>query len=191
MKNLIGNRVRVVYGVDSVLFGHLQGVMQDGDVMVWDEATNRRLFVGPVLEVSDARYTCDRCMLFCNRVFTHPDRDGAWCADCARPFAQAHQPEPKCERCGRPGKAVRNPKREAGVDTRLMCRSCHAEVGSNFSVPASVSRHSEPHRDARPRETCTAANVPGTVQCEGQVRPRGGVLLCNAHAGKRRTGERR
>lgn len=189
-RELVGLRVRVDSGGGRVHFGILQG-LPGGDALIFDEGIGAQLFVGPVIEITDARLRCDRCGGACNRRFTHPDRPGEWCAECSRTFAQTHQAKPTCEECGAVGGAVRNPRPDA-EDKRILCRSCHARVGSVFVVPGSFVRESLP-RPGSVRVVCAAAHVPGTVQCEGAVKPRrpNGEHLCNAHAGAARTGERR
>lgn len=189
-RELVGFRVRVVFA-GAVRHGILQGLPHGDHVVLWDEALDQRIVAGPALAIIDNRYTCEKCARLCNRVFTHETRDGEWCADCASTYAQANQSKPTCEECGAVGGAVRNPQRDA-VDKRVLCRSCHVTVGSVFTVPGSFTRESQP-RPGNQRVTCSAAHVPGTVQCEGEVKPRGGTgaLLCNSHAGKRRTGDKR
>lgn len=191
-KQLFGLRVRVDSGGGREHFGILQGIATGGDVTIWDEETDARIYVGPVLEVEDARHTCARCGKLCNAIFGDERLETfGWCADCFRPLAQRNQEKPTCQRCGAVGSAVRNPRRDA-ADKGILCRRCHVEVGNSFSVPASFTRESIP-LGLQERAVCAAANVPGTVQCEGAVKPRRptGEHLCNAHAGRARLGERR
>lgn len=173
--------------------GILQGLPPDA-VTMWDEATSAVIRVtAPHSAIQDARHTCERCRKLCNNLFGHPDRPGTeWCAECSRPFAQAHQDPPTCEECGARGGAVRNPNHDA-PDTRILCRSCHVRIGAVFMVPGAVTRESKPLRGGQERPVCAAAHVPGTIQCEGAIKPRRptGEHLCNVHAGTARLGERR
>lgn len=190
-RSWFGTRVRVDDG-ERVHYGQLNAVFADGSVELWHEEWRRPARLGPVLDVTSAMLRCQRCGRDCNRVFVVEDRDEGrgWCADCNGVWARAHQAKPTCERCGATGGAVRNPNRDA-EDTRIMCRRCHVDVGSQFVVPGSFVRESKPMRPAAME--CEAANVPGMVPCQGAVRARGKLrtLLCNAHAGIHRTGDRR
>lgn len=172
MKELYGLRVRVDSGSGEVFYGQLQGIRGDGDVTIWDEASGGPLHIGPVLDVRDARYACGSCGTLCNRLFEE------WCAACYRAWAQVNQPKPTCEECGTVGAAWRDPIRETS-DGKIKCGSCHAKTGQVFqnrwAAPAVMN--------VQPRAVCEA-NAYG--QCEGSVKPRGGAMLCNAHAGKHR-----
>lgn len=92
-----------------------------------------------------------------------------------------------CDNDPEHGPAWRNPYTRRN---EYFCVNCHATSGDgviqNRYAGATVEpRYSKP-LGVRGKAKCAAAHVPGTKQCRGEVKPRGqgGVLLCNAHAGK-------
>lgn len=116
------------------------------------------------------------------------------CAHCYRKRARRITRSTPCDNCGA-DYAWRNPKHRRN---EYLCGRCHAESGegvvlnrwagaaerleARLSLPLGVST----------REECAARNVPGTQDCQGEVKPRGkdATPLCNRHAGKDSWGDK-
>lgn len=111
------------------------------------------------------------------------------CARCVRVAARGVRRATLCDNDPDHGVAWRNPYTRRN---EYLCGSCHAASGDGVvqNRYARVVENLEPRHSlplgAQAKALCNARHVPGTKQCQGEVKPRGrtGTLLCNAHAGK-------
>lgn len=181
-RSLMGKRVRVVTDADTY-HGHLQGVSDARQVTFWDEATNAVRVVDDAREVYLALLTCSRCSAETNRLFSR-DEVSDLCADCYRDWAHKQEWRQDCDDCGASGVSTNVWRDPYTRKDEYFCANCHGKRGKTIQNRwfARVSKPLDPSR----RPKCEAANVPGTIPCRGEVKPRGklGSALCNAHSGR-------
>lgn len=127
--------------------------------------------------------TCPRCGDEDRLLYPTDMHSVAVCPSCVRTLARGGTKRVQaCDRCGEANGAVwRNPKHRKN---EYLCPPCHLLEGER-PLQWFESRLSTP-LDIHPKAVCEARNVPGTKDCSGEVKPRGGHLLCNAHSGKPR-----
>lgn len=126
-----------------------------------------------------ARGTCPRCDDTDRLLYAGDVLEGLACPDCIRSAAKGISRWQPCD--NHPDRhAWRNPYTRRD---EYLCGQCHAESGDGVVLNKWAPRVSTP-LGIQERPDCEARNVPGTRDCRGEVKPRKGVNLCNAHAGK-------
>lgn len=128
------------------------------------------------------RGTCPRCGSEDRLLYETDLLDGRACPDCVRRQAASTKRWTPCDTPGHEDRVGwRNPYTRRN---EYLCGTCHAESGDGVVLNKWAPRVSTP-LGIQARAVCDARNVPGTKDCRGEVKPRrGGVQLCNAHAGK-------